>query len=109
MKQEGQGPALRPSPGESLVVPIVVVAAVLVIPVTLVVLPAVVIVVVVRVDPIGIRIRSPTPHTRNPHLAASGPVPISIDPGITRTRNSWPNLIAQRWRWRSDINTYLSK
>jgi hypothetical protein len=90
-------------------IPIVVVAVVLVIPMTLMVLPTAVVVIVMRVGPIRARIRRPAPYSRDPYIPCPGPVPISIDPGITRTRNSWPDLIAQRRRFVTDIDTDLGK
>jgi hypothetical protein len=92
-----------------VVVPIVVVMVIVVVPVTLVVFPTVVIVVVVRMGPIPTLEGWPAPYAGYPYIPVPRPVPVSIDPGIARTRDSRPHLIAQRWRRRADVYTNLRK
>src|ERR1700733_5734734 len=89
-----------------VVIPVVVVTVIIVVPMTLVVFPPVVIVVVVRMRPICAREGRPAPYSGHPHISAAVPVPISIDPGIARTRHGRPHLIAQRWRSSAYIYAY---
>ena len=76
-------------------VPVVVVAVIIVVPVTLIVFPAAVVVVIVRMGPIRAGIRRSAPYSGNPHIPSPVPVPIPVDPGVTRTRDSRPDLITQ--------------
>jgi hypothetical protein len=92
-----------------VVIPIVVVPMILVIPVTFVVRPATFIVIVVRMAPIRTLIGRPSPPSWDPYISGPTPVPISIDPGVARTRDSRPHLIAQRWRRRADVYANLRK
>jgi hypothetical protein len=89
-----------------VVIPVVVVTVIIVVPMTLIVFPAVVIVVIVRMSPICACVGRPAPYSGDPHISAAVPVPISIDPGITRTRHGRPHLIAQRGRSSAYIYAY---
>ena len=81
-----------------------VVAVIFMIPMALMVGPSTVIVVVVRVGPIGAGIRRSAPHSGDPDISAPVPVPISIDPRVTRTWHRRPYFVAERRRSNSDIN-----
>jgi hypothetical protein len=92
-----------------MVIPIMVVTVIIVVPMALIVFPAAVIVVVVRMGPISTFKGRPAPCSGNPRIPAPTPVPVTIDPGITRTRDRRPNFIAQRWRLMTDVDTDLGK
>jgi hypothetical protein len=92
-----------------VVIPVVVVTVIIVVPMTLIVLPAVVIVVVVRMSPICARVGRSAPYSGDPHVSAAVRVPISIDPGIARTRHGRPHLIAQRGWSSAYIYAYSSE
>src|ERR1700722_16259108 len=74
------------------------------VPVALMHRPAVGVVIVVRVAPVSTRIRRSPPCTGDPHIPCSNPVPISIGPHITGSRDRRWDLIAQGWRSNADIH-----
>ncbi len=81
-------------------VPVMMIAMVVAVPVAFVIVPSVVIAVVMAMTPISARIRRPLPHSRSPHVAASVPSPIAVDPHIARPRHPWTRLIPHRRRRR---------
>jgi len=91
------------------VTPVVVVAVIFMIPMALVVGPSTVIVVVVGVGPIGAGIGRSAPHSGGPHISASVPVPISIDPRVTRPWHRRPHLVTKRWRLMPNVDTNLGE
>jgi hypothetical protein len=92
-----------------VVIPFVVVPVVIVVPVPLVVFPTAIVVVVVRVGPIPSLKGRPAPHSGDPDISAPVPVPISIDPGVTRTWQRSPLFVTQRRRFVANVDTDLGK
>jgi hypothetical protein len=82
----------------------VVVAVIFMIPMALMVGPPTVIVVVVGVAPIGAGIGRSAPHSGDPDISAPVPVPISVDPRVTRTWYRRPYFVAEWRRSNADIN-----
>lgn len=87
--------------------PVVVIVMVFVVPVAFMVVPAVWIAVIVRVIPIRTLIRRTLPHAWRPYIAPTVHSPITVDPGISRTRHRRPRLIPERRRGSSDGDTDL--
>ena len=92
-----------------VVIPVVVVTVIIVVPMTLVVFPPVVIVVVVRMSPICARVGRSAPYSGDPHISTAVPVPISIDPGVTRAGHRRPHFITKWRRLMADVDTNLGK
>src|SRR5450631_4326570 len=92
-----------------VVAPLVVVTVVIVVPVTLVIFPPAVIVVVVRMGPVRVRIRRAAPSSGGPHIPFPRPVPIPIIPSVARTWHRRANLVAQRRRFVTNVDTDLGE
>jgi hypothetical protein len=110
-KQEIRGRAQR-NVLETLAVvvsPVMVVAVIFMIPVALMVGPSTVIAVVVAMGPISAGIGRSAPHSGDPDISAPVPVPISVDPRVTRTRHPRPYLVTKGWRLMTNVNTNLGK
>ena len=94
----------------SMVVTIVVVIAmVFTVPMAFMNSPTFAVVVVVGMAPVGARVGWPLPSAGDPDIVAAARAPVSIDPGVAFFRHGRSYLIADRWRWRADIDLDLAE
>ena len=88
---------------------VVVIAVVFAVPVPFMYLPAFAVVVVVGVGPVGAGVGWPLPCAGDPDIVATTRAPIPIDPGEAFSRHGRPDLIADHWRRRANINLDLAE
>jgi hypothetical protein len=92
-----------------VVVIVVVIAMVFAVPMAFMNLPALLVVVVVGMAPVGTGIGWPLPDAGYPDVATATRAPIPVDPGITSSRHRRSHLVADWWRWGSDIDLNLAE
>jgi hypothetical protein len=93
----------------TVVMIVVVIAMVFAIPVALMYPPALLVVVVVGMAPVGAGVGWPLPSAGDPDIVAAARAPVPIDPGVAFFRHWRSHLIAERWRWRADIDLDLTE
>ena len=94
----------------TIVMPMVVmIIVVFAVPVALMSLPALPVVVVVGMAPVGAGVGWPLPRAGDPDVPAAARVPVAIGPDETFCRHRRPNLIADRWRRRADVDLDLAE
>ena len=88
---------------------VVVIAMVFAVPVPFMNLPTFAVVIVVGVGPVGAGVGWALPSAGDPDIAAATRAPIPVDPGITSSRHGRSHLVAEWWRWGSDIDLNLAE
>ena len=91
-----------------VVVMVVVMPVILVVPVSLMHRPSAVIVIVVGMAPVGARVWRPVPAACDPAVVIVHNAPVTLDPNKALSRHWGADLIANQWRWSSDINLDLT-
>jgi hypothetical protein len=92
-----------------IVMIVVVVAMVFVVPVSFVNLPTLLVVVVVGVGPVGAGVGWPLPSAGYPDVATTTRAPVPIGPGVAFSGHGRSHLIADCWRWGTDIDLNLTE
>jgi hypothetical protein len=92
-----------------IVMIIVVIAMVFAVPMTFMNLPALLVVVVVRMAPVCAGVGRTLPDAGDPDITAAPRAPVPIDPGIAFSGHGRSHLIADWWRWGSDIDLDLTE
>jgi hypothetical protein len=93
----------------AVVMIVVVIAMVFAVPMAFMNLPALLVVVVVGMAPVGAGVRWPLPDAGYPDVATATRAPVPIDPGVALSGHGRSYLIADWWRWGSDIDLNLAE